>query len=347
MISPTLDKVGLVVIGRNEGERLTRCLASVQNIPNRVYVDSGSTDRSVANAREMGVQVVELPVPPNFTAARARNSGLAVLLSREPELEFVQMVDGDCEMAPRWLETALPIVQSDQHLAVLFGRLRERFPERSIYNALCDDEWNKPIGEEAECGGVALIRVAALRQVGFFNEEMIAGEEPELSMRLRKSGWRLRCIDAEMGFHDAAIIQFRQWWRRARRAGHGYGHIAALHPENRKPNWARSVRSIVAWGGAIPLLWALTVLLALIVDVRYWIAAALLFLTWPLRMFQLSLREHRRGLRVEVAYASGVFLILGKLPQFLGLLGYYRDRLTGRASHLIEHKRSHPHSAEP
>ena len=204
-------KIGLVAIGRNEGERLVRCLASVRHIPKRVYVDSQSSDQSVAFAKSEGIAIVEIAAPPNLTAARARNAGLARLLADCPDLEFVQMIDGDCEMQPSWIETALAALRSEPDLALVFGRRRERYPERSVYNALCDDEWNEPVGESPGCGGDALFRVEALRQVNFYNASMIAGEDTEMSMRLRKRGWRLKRIDAEMSLHDAAILRFAQW----------------------------------------------------------------------------------------------------------------------------------------
>lgn len=333
-----LANVGLVVIGRNEGERLVRCLMSVRAIPERVYVDSGSTDGSVAMARAEGVSVVELPTPPQFTAARARNAGIAQLLAANPDLEFVQMVDGDCEVQPGWLSAALTTLRAEPDVALVFGRRRERYPERSLYNALCDDEWNAPIGESAGCGGDALFRVEALRQVDFYNPAMIAGEDTELSMRLRKRGWRLLRIDTEMTLHDAAITRFDQWWRRARRSGHGYGEMAFLHPDARDPNWPRSVRSIFVWGGVIPAMLLLSILLAFTTNPRWVIAAALLFVLWPVRMAQLARRQVRRGLSRRVAWASGILLMVGKLPQFLGLIGYHFDRLSGRASRLIEYK---------
>jgi cellulose synthase/poly-beta-1,6-N-acetylglucosamine synthase-like glycosyltransferase len=333
-----IAKLGLVVIGRNEGERLARCLISVRDIPKRVYVDSGSTDGSIALARGEGVTVVELPTPPQFTAARARNAGLAQLLANDSDLEFVQMVDGDCEVQPGWISSALAALRAEPDLALVFGRRRERYPERSVYNALCDDEWNAPIGESSGCGGDALFRVEALRQVNFYNPAMIAGEDTELSMRLRKRGWRLRRIDAEMTLHDAAISRFGQWWRRIRRSGHGYGEMAFLHPDARDPNWPRSVRSIVFWGGAMPAAWLLTIVLALALDARWGIVAAALLILWPLRMIQLARRQRLRGLTAKVARASGILLMIGKLPQFLGLVGYHFDRLSGRASRLIEYK---------
>lgn len=335
---PEISALGLVVIGRNEGERLARCLRSVRNIPNRVYVDSGSTDGSVALARAEGVTVVELVTPPQFTAARARNAGLEELLRSWPALQFVQMVDGDCEVQPGWIGAGLAALRAEPELALVFGRRRERHPERSIYNALCDDEWNEPIGESAGCGGDALFRVDALRQVGFYNAAMIAGEDTELSMRLRKRGWRLRRIDAEMTLHDAAMTRFSQWWRRIRRSGHAYGEMAFLHPDARNPNWPRSVRSILAWGGCMPAMLLLTLVLALAMSPLWWAGTVLLLLPWPLRMVQLALRQRRRGLCPKVAAASGILLMVGKLPQFLGLMGYHFDRLSGRASRLIEYK---------
>ena len=332
------EKLGLVVIGRNEGERLARCLASVRDFPNRTYVDSGSTDASVAMAQQAGVGVVELPVPPNFTAARARNAGLARLLAVFPNLEFVQMVDGDCEVQPGWLEAAVAALRAEPDLALVYGRRRERHPDRSIYNALCDDEWNTPVGESVGCGGDALFRVAALRQVNFYNPAMIAGEDTELGMRLRKDGWRLRRIAAEMTLHDAAITSFGQWWARTRRSGHGYGEMAFLHPDSRNPNWPRSVRSIIVWGGAMPAALLTAMLLGVVVDASWWILAAALLLPWPMRMVQLTRRQRRHGLAPRVALASGVLLMVGKIPQFVGLVGYHFNRLSGRASRLIEYK---------
>jgi cellulose synthase/poly-beta-1,6-N-acetylglucosamine synthase-like glycosyltransferase len=333
-----LSKTGLVVIGRNEGDRLARCLQSVLAIANRVYVDSGSTDGSVSLARGHGVEVVELAIPPNFTAARARNAGLAHLLAMSPDLEFVQMVDGDCEVQPGWIDAALAALRAEPDLALVFGRRRERYPERSIYNALCDDEWNAPVGESPGCGGDALFRVEALRQVDFYNPTMIAGEDTELSMRLRKQGWRLSRIAAEMTLHDAAITRFGQWWRRTQRSGHGYGEMAHFHPDARNPNWPRTVRSITFWGGVVPLSLIAVVFLALMWSPAWWGIAALLLLAWPIRMAQLARRQWRRGLSPRIACASGILLMVGKLPQFFGLIVYHRNRLSRRSSRLIEYK---------
>jgi glycosyltransferase involved in cell wall biosynthesis len=331
-------KLGLVAIGRNEGPRLASCLASVRDLPHRVYVDSGSTDGSVQLAEAEGCQIVNLVIPPPFTAARARNAGIAFLLSAHPNLEFVQMIDGDCEIRTGWIDAALTVLRGSADVAVVYGRRRERHPERSVYNALCDDEWNTPIGDSPGCGGDALFRVAALREVDFYNPSMIAGEDSELSMRLRKKGWRVLRIDVEMTYHDAAINRLGQWWSRTRRSGHGFAEMAFLHPDARIPNWPRTVRSIVVWGALMPLVLLVAIVLAVTWSAWCWIAAALFFLPWPLRVAQLAQRQKHRGLSPRVAFASGFLLMLGKLPQLIGLIGYHFDRISGRASRLIEYK---------
>ena len=334
-------RVGSVIIGRNEGERLVACLAS-QSISPVAYVDSGSTDDSIANAARAGAMVVQLSIPPNFTAARARNTGLSALLETHPDLEFVQMTDGDCALREGWVESALARLQADPRLALVFGRRRERHPDRSVYNALCDDEWNLPVGEAAGCGGDAMFRVAALKSVGGYNEGMIAGEDSELSMRLRKQGWRLERIDAEMTWHDADILHFSQFWTRARRSGYGYAEMAHLHPDARWPDWPRSCRSIMIWGAAMPAALAVTILLALFHTPLWWIAAVALFLPWPLKIAQLYRRQLQRGLSPKVALASGALLMIGKIPQFLGLAAFHYGRWRNRASPIIEYKGPRP-----
>lgn len=329
--------IGVVVIGRNEGERLMRCLASVSGLADVVYVDSGSTDGSVARARALGVEVVELAVPPAFTAARARNTGIATLQAGGRDLAFVQTIDGDCELVPDWLAAAAGAM-ADPANGIVIGRLRERHPERSIYNALCDHEWDGVPGEAPGCGGIALIRLEALEAAGGYRADMIAGEDTEMAMRVRKAGWRVQRIAAEMAWHDAAITRFGQWWRRQGRGGHGFAEMAWLHPDARWPDWPRTVRSILAWGLAMPLLLALSLLLAAVLSVWWLLLGLLVLLPWPLQMARLARAGRRAGLSPRVARASGVLTMIGKLSEARGLLRFHIGRLTGRGSRIIEYK---------
>lgn len=318
-----LNRIGAIAIGRNEGERLLRCLASLmgQAAP-VVYVDSGSNDGSVAAARAAGAEVVELDMTLPFTAARARNAGLVKLRDLQPGTEFVQFIDGDCELRADWLGAAHAALAAEPDLAVVCGRRRERFPEASLWNRMIDAEWDTPIGDAKACGGDALIRMAALAAVDGYCDDLIAGEEPEMCFRMRKSGWRIRRIDAEMTWHDAALTRFGQWWRRNQRAGHAFAEGAALHGDSDERYRMPEVRRALVWGVGFP---ALT-LLGLVVTP--WALAILML--WPLQM----LRLRARGFET----AQAIFLTLGKMPEAQGILGYWVSRLRGRRLGIIEYK---------
>ncbi len=254
MSGPGTASVGVVVIGRNEGERLRCCLRSVIDQVDRVvYVDSGSTDGSVDLARAMGAEVVELDLARPFTAARARNEGIERLTAERRDLQFIQVVDGDCEVITGWLAAATAALESDGQLAAVCGRRRERHRDATIYNRLCDLEWDTPVGEARACGGDALFRRSALAEVNGYRESMIAGEEPELCVRLRERGWTIRRLDQDMTWHDAQMTRFGQWWKRTVRSGHAFAEHWALHRGSPEGGGVRDLRSIVFWGALLPL----------------------------------------------------------------------------------------------
>ena len=326
-----MKRVGLVVIGRNEGDRLRQCLLSVMGkVAHIVYVDSGSTDGSIELARSLGVDVVELDLSTPFTAARARNAGFAHLLQKEAQIEFVQFVDGDCEVVEGWLDTALAQLEAQSNVAVVCGRRRERFPEQSFYNRLCDMEWDTPIGEATACGGDSMMRVEAFQQVGGFNPALIAGEEPELCVRLRQKEWKILRIDAEMTLHDAQMLHFSQWWKRALRAGHAYAEGAWMHGRG-TGHWRRASWSIWFWGFYLPLL-------ALGLAWPSHGLTLLLLVGYPVLASRIFLKQRRQNICTQHAALYALSCVVGKFAQIGGTLGFLRTRLLGTKSTLIEYK---------
>ena len=193
-----------------------------------VYVDSDSADGSVELARSLGAEVVQLDLTRPFTAARARNEGFERLSQINPDMRFVQFVDGDCEVAKGWIATALQVLQENPEVGVVCGRRRERFPEQTVYNHLADLEWDSPVGEAKACGGDAMMRVEAIRKVGGYNPLIIAAEDDEVCLRIRREGWKVLRLDCEMTLHDMAMTRFGQWWRRSTRwprLCRGIGHV--------------------------------------------------------------------------------------------------------------------------
>lgn len=326
------SRIGVVAIGRNEGERLRRCLESlVGSVECLVYVDSGSTDDSVAMAQAKGAVVVELERDIPFTAARARNAGFARLREMNAGIELVQFVDGDCEVVSGWLPAAEEAILADPQVAVVCGRRRERFPDASIYNRLCDIEWDTPVGLANACGGDALMRVEPIRQVGGYNPDLIAGEEPDLCLRLRQRDWKILRIDAEMTLHDAAITQFRQWWRRTLRSGHAYAEGAARHGHEPERHSVKSVRSIWLWGLGLPLV--------ALGFAPFTAGASLLLLGGYLVLgVRIYLSARRRGRPASHARVYAAACVVGKVPQALGQLLYWKKRLFGQRGGLIEYK---------
>lgn len=336
-MSDQRQQVGVVAIGRNEGERLQRCLnAAVAQADHVVYVDSGSNDGSVEFARSLGVEVVELDLSTPFTAARSRNAGFRRLVDTAPDTAFVQFVDGDCELVEGYIAKALAAFEGQEKLGVVSGRRRERQPDATIYNQLCDMEWDTPIGPARACHGDAMMRRESFESVDGFDDTMIAGEEPELCVRLRAKGWTLERIDAEMTLHDAAITRFSQWWKRMVRAGHAYAEGADKHGAAPERHNVRQVRSALVWGAGLPLAMVGVMLVSM---VNPWALLGLLaLLLLDVMAIKVALYRRRRGDGWMDSLMYGAFTMIGKLPTALGILKYHRNKRAGKQSRLIEYK---------
>ena len=320
---------GIVVIGRNEGERLRRCLQSCQDAAVRVYVDSNSTDGSVDLARSLGAEVVALDLSRGFTAARARNAGFSRLMALAPGLEFVVFADGDTELFSDWIAAALGFLRERADVVAVCGRRRERHPEVSVYNQLCDIEWNTPPGEARAFGGDVVLRAQALRAVGGYRDDLIAGEEPELCVRLRAAGGRIWRLDRDMTWHDAAMTSLRQWWRRNVRSGHAFAEGAFLHGQPPERHFAGETRRAIVWGAALPL--AIVVLAVLVSP-----GMLALLAIYPLQWLRIGTRFSRAGTPIPWTHAA--FLLLGRLPEAQGVLKFHLGHWRGQRSAIIEYK---------
>ena len=328
-----MSDLGIVAIGRNEGERLRRCLNSLvgRGLP-VVYVDSNSTDQSVELARSLGAVVVELNLSVPFTAARARNAGFERLLQLDRQVRFVQFVDGDCEVVPGWLDRACLALEDRQDVAVVFGRRRERNRDQTLYNRLADLEWDLPIGEVKACGGDAMITVQAFQRVGGYNPAIIAAEDDEVCLRIRGQGWRVLRIDADMTLHDMEMTQFKQWWKRAVRCGHAYAEGVARYGHTDERHFVRQFRSALFWGLLLPLLAVGLIWPTRGASLALLIGYAILF--WRTERYY---RLHRRWPAAD-ARPYAAFCVIAKFPQVVGIAKYWSRRIRGKPTQIIEYR---------
>jgi hypothetical protein len=330
--SPVLS---VVVIGRNEGARLVRCLESIKqmNGPSGsieiIYVDSGSTDSSRERAEQFKVRVIGLDSA-NPSAAAGRNAGW-----RTAKASIVLFLDGDTILAPGFVASCIEEF-SDPRVAVVFGNRREISPQSSIYNRVLDLDWTAPAGAVEFCGGDALIRREVLERVGGFDERLIAGEEPEMCRRIRALGFTILHVDRPMTGHDLAMTRFSQYWRRAVRSGYAYAEVSARFRNSDLPLWDREARHNLAHGAGLLGIVVGVPLISIAMRSTVPVIAAVALLAALATRTAIAARRKTRD-RV-VLFLYGLHSQLVHLPLLFGQLKYRRDRLCGRTAELIEYK---------
>ncbi len=327
--------LSVVVVGRNEGVRLKRCLQSVQSIRGWqggvevIYVDSGSSDGSCAVAHSLGCRVVELNSD-RPSAALGRNAGW-----RAAAAPLILFLDGDTVLDRDFPARAAAALQ-DPGTAVVCGRRRELRPEASVYNRVLDLDWISLPGLCEYCGGDALMRREVLEAVGGYDDSLIAGEEPDLCRRMRGLNHRILHLDCAMTGHDLAMYCWRQYWRRAVRTGHAYAEVSSRYAGTALPLWQSESRANVKQG----VFWALAPLFGLAACL--WLrnplplAAAILFLG------TLSARTARKfawkSSDTTALLLYGLHSHVQQVPILIGQMSYWWDRRQGRRRRLIEYK---------
>ena len=330
-----LPSLSIVIIGRNEGDRLERCILTAQAIsgwsPTEIlYVDSGSTDGSSDLAKELGATV--LPMPPGpFTAARARNLGW-----RRSTGSLVLFLDGDTILNADFPLLALKELEQEASIAAVWGHRREISPCLSIYVRVLDLDWVYPAGDSLFFGGDVLIRRSALEAVNGFDEKLIAGEEPEMCRRIRNLGSSIQHIDAPMTLHDLAITRFSQYWRRSQRAGFAFASVSERFQDTADPFWSKDA----ARNRVRALFWLTSPVL--VVGVCFILSSVLPIALWIALIFTLALRTawHYRWKPAPwpTLVLYGFHSQLQQIPIFFGQLQFRSNRNKG----LMEYKDTSP-----
>jgi glycosyltransferase involved in cell wall biosynthesis len=334
--------VSVVVIGRNEGERLTRCLQSVAAMePARsaielggvelIYVDSASTDNSARRAAALGARVLEVN-PQRPCAAVGRNAGW-----RAAAAPIVLFLDGDTRVAPDFVAASLGEFD-DPKVAVVWGHRREIAPGASIFNRVLDLDWIYPPGPSEFCGGDALIRRRVLEEVGGFDERLIAGEEPEMCQRIRARGYTILHVDRPMTGHDLAMTRWAQYWRRAVRAGYAYAEVSDRFAAAGINLWRAEARRNRVHGALMLAIAADAVGGAIVL--RSFSPALVALALIGLLAVRTANRVRWKSPDFNTRFLYGLHSHLQQIPILCGQIRYWRDRRAGRIGGLIEYKQS-------
>ena len=332
--SPTL--LSVVVIGRNEGERLSRCLQSVLNMRDPkgrveiIYVDSNSQDDSIIRAEGLGAKVIMVK-PERPSAALGRNAGW-----REAKGEYVLFLDGDTVLHPDFVDDSMAEF-NDPSVAVVWGHRREIHPEQSLFNRVLDLDWIYPSGPSEFCGGDAIMRRSVLEEVGGFEAGLIAGEEPELCQRIRGKGYTILHVDRAMTGHDLAMTRWSAYWRRAFRAGYAYADVSDRLKNGPFPLWVRESKRNLIHAMVLLVLTASAIL------------GSILWLSWwPLIFMVVGLGFLTVRTAIKVSWKSkddwrtlllyGIHSHFQQIPIFVGQLAWFWDRRRHLKRQLIEYK---------
>jgi cellulose synthase/poly-beta-1,6-N-acetylglucosamine synthase-like glycosyltransferase len=329
----TTPALSVVVIGRNEGQRLVRCLKSIAAMDRPgeieiIYVDSASTDGSPERAAGMGAKTIALP-PGRTTAALGRNAGW-----RAATAPYVLFLDGDTILHPQFVTTSLRDFHDDT--AIVWGHRREINTEQSTFNRVLDLDWIYPPGITEFCGGDAIMRRDALTQVNGYDETLIAGEEPEMCRRMRAKGWKILHVDRPMTGHDLAMTAWSQYWKRATRAGYAYAQVSERFRNTGLPFWEEDARR--NRNRALTLLAIMVGGIVLSIALLSVIPIALVILFFAALAFRTASRTAWKSPSFSTRFLYGLHSHLQQIPIYLGQLQYARDRKAGRTRGLIEYK---------
>lgn len=327
--------VSVVVIGRNEGDRLVRCLNTIRNTmyPGRIaeviYVDSNSTDGSRERAAAAGATVIAVQ-PERPTAATGRNAGW-----RAAKSPFVLFLDGDTLLDETFVTAAVEGMRQPG-VAVVCGNRREIRPLDSLYNRVLDLDWVSPAGEAEYCGGDALMRKAVLEEVGGYDESLIAGEEPDMCRRMRARGHTILHLDVPMTGHDLAMHCWSQYWRRAVRTGYAYAEVSARYSGTDIPLWENESKGNQL-RGTILFTGTLAGILMGIALLSVWPLLAVA-LCWSVLIVRTERRIRWKSDDTTARFLYAVHSHVQQIPILLGQLVYRRDRRAMRKRPLIEYK---------
>ncbi len=208
-------KVAVVILNWNGWEDTKECLESLQGLTypaSETYVvDNGSTDGSPERIETGFPDVKLVRLQHNRGFGGGMNAGLQAAL-RDGH-EFILSLNNDMTVDPGIIETLVAVAKSrkvvpypalyryDDRDAI--GNLGQRINLfTGLTRMVAHGRRELPDRIEADYTEVPLLSLEAQQAVGGWDESYFAFyEDADLSLRLRKAGWRLICVSEAKVYH--------------------------------------------------------------------------------------------------------------------------------------------------
>ncbi len=189
--------ISIIIIGKNEGGKLIKCLESVSNLIHSnkeilfevIYIDSNSTDNSIVNARNFGDNIRIYKINGKTNAAIARNIG-----AKEAKGDVLFFLDGDMEVNITFLNHAVSNGQLTYD--VVTGHINDYiYNDEGIFQRVKLRTYKENIPVELQIintlGGVFLIKKRIWNTIGGMRTKYKLNEDFDISFRLRKNKIKL------------------------------------------------------------------------------------------------------------------------------------------------------------
>jgi GT2 family glycosyltransferase len=206
------EDVTIIVLNWNRAEETLGCLESLEAADLRgarvLVVDNGSRDGSVERIGRRFPRQKVLPLPENYGYAGGNNAGIRLALATGARA--VHLLNNDTRVAPNFLAPLLWILNTDPKAAAVSSAImRMDCPvvldcaflelyfghgivrQRGV-NALPSEGFDTSREIEVAVGCSVLVRGAALREVGLFDESYFAyHEDVDWCFRCRQAGYKI------------------------------------------------------------------------------------------------------------------------------------------------------------
>lgn len=301
--------VSIVIPARNEETHIGKALTSIAALdyPRErievIVVDNGSTDRTARIAHAHGVHVLHSDAR---TVGQVRNAGVSQATG-----EIIAFVDADCMVPASWLRAGVAALASPDIGAVGNERCLAPADAGWVEKIWAGVSATRALPVSALATSSFIIRRELFEQLGGFNTRLSAGEDDDLSARIRRAGYTLlalpECTVTHLDYpHTLRQMLMRQLW-------HGRSQLQTARGYTDRLLILTHVFAFCALGGAISFI------------VSPQAGMSLLTLTLVLAMGAAWVkRRMTSGTMPDLLRLSVVFwfFLLGRT---LGLLGNYKD----------------------